>query len=72
MHTTYRTATDAFNAGFLDGELAAITKLPARQAHARISMAEQHDPLYAQGYSDGYLHATATNAALRVRGGSER
>lgn len=63
--TTYGTADQAFDAGYLDGELAAITRLPARRVHARISMAEQHDPIYAQGYSDGYLNATAVNAARR-------
>ncbi|MFE1767273.1 hypothetical protein ACFW81_24025 [Streptomyces angustmyceticus] len=54
---------NSFDTGYLDGELAAITGLPSRRAHARIAMAEDHDPLYAQGYSDGYLNATAINAA---------
>nr|WSX25507.1 hypothetical protein OG690_38130 [Streptomyces tubercidicus] len=63
------TATDnTFDAGYLDGELAAITGLPARRAHARIAMAEPYDRLYAQGYSDGYLNATAVNNALRQTG----
>jgi hypothetical protein len=58
------TAT-SFNDGYLDGELDAIGGLSTRRAHARAAMAEQHDHLYAQGYSDGYLNATATNAAQR-------
>ncbi|MDX3532477.1 hypothetical protein P1P75_40320 [Streptomyces sp. ID05-39B] len=45
----------SYNAGYTDGELAAISKLPARRAHAIASMADQYDPLYAQGYADGYL-----------------
>ena len=59
---------NSYDAGYFDGELAAITKLPARRAMARASMADQHDPLYAQGYADGYLNATAVNAALRQSG----
>lgn len=46
----------SYDIGLEDGELAAITKLPARRAMAIASMADQYDPLYAQGYSDGYLH----------------
>lgn len=61
---TYGSPDASFEAGYLDGELAAATGLPSRRAHARISMAEQHDPMYAEGYSDGYLHVTAINAAL--------
>ncbi|CAM5493534.1 MULTISPECIES: hypothetical protein [Streptomyces] len=66
-HTPYGTPDgtpdDSFEAGMLDGELAAMTGLNSRRAHARISMAEQYDPMYAQGYSDGYLNTTALNAA---------
>lgn len=62
---TYGTADKSFDAGYLDGELAAVTKLPSHRAHTRIAMAEQYDPMYAQGYADGYLNATAVNAALR-------
>ena len=54
----------SYDQGLLDGELAAITKLPARRAMAIASMADQYDPLYAQGYSDGYLHGIQINAAL--------
>ncbi|MER8002981.1 hypothetical protein [Streptomyces sp. NPDC095613] len=56
-------ADNSWEAGYTDGELAAITGLPSRRAHARASMADQYDPDYAQGYIDGYLHATAVNAA---------
>jgi hypothetical protein len=55
---------NSYNDGYTDGELAAITKLPARRVHARASMADQYDPLYAQGYIDGYLHAIQVNAAI--------
>jgi hypothetical protein len=54
---------NSYNDGLIDGELAAITKLPARRAMARAAMADQYDPLYAQGYADGYLHAIAVNTA---------
>ena len=55
---------DSYNDGYTDGELAAITKLSSRRVHARASMADQYDPLYAQGYIDGYLHAIQVNAAI--------
>ncbi|MFD8626647.1 hypothetical protein ACFV4E_22650 [Streptomyces hygroscopicus] len=61
--TPYGTPDDSFEAGYLDGELAAMTGLNSRRATARMAMAEQHDPMYAQGYSDGYLNTTALNAA---------
>ncbi|MFD8516513.1 hypothetical protein ACFV27_36910 [Streptomyces antimycoticus] len=61
--TPYGTPDDSFEAGMLDGELAAMTGLDSRRAHARIEMAADYDRMYAQGYSDGYLHATAINAA---------
>ncbi|WP_039942937.1 hypothetical protein [Streptomyces himastatinicus] len=61
--TAYGTPDDSFDAGFLDGELAVMEGLSSARAHARIEMAELYDPMYAQGYSDGYLHATAFNAA---------
>lgn len=55
--TTALTPDDdnAYNAGYFDGELDALTKVPAALATDRASMAEQYDPLWAQGYSDGYL-----------------
>ncbi|MEZ7005615.1 hypothetical protein [Streptomyces sp. AD55] len=49
--------------GYTDGELAAITHLPSRRVHARATMADPYDPLWAQGLIDGYLHATAVNTA---------
>ena len=53
---------DSFNNGFRDGELAAATGLTERRLNARVSMAEQYDPMYAQGLADGYLHTTAVLA----------
>lgn len=58
---------NSYTTGYSDGELAAITRLSSRRAHARAAMADQYDPLYAQGYIDGYLHQTAVNAALAER-----
>jgi hypothetical protein len=55
----------SYNAGLLDGELAAVSRLSSRRAHAIAAMADQYDPLYAQGYIDGYLHQTEVNAAHR-------
>lgn len=54
----------SYNDGYFDGELAAITKLPARRVHARASMADAYDPLWAQGYIDGYLHQIQVTHAL--------
>lgn len=51
----------AYNTGFLDGELDAVSKLPAAIAMARVRMATQYDPMWAQGYDDGFLHAIALN-----------
>ncbi|MGW1870969.1 hypothetical protein ACWCPS_36190 [Streptomyces mauvecolor] len=59
----------SYNHGEADGELAAFTGLASARVHARAWMAEQHDPMYAQGYIDGYLAETARNAALRNRTG---
>lgn len=61
---------DSYNTGLLDGELAAFTKLPARRAHAIASMADQYDPLYAQGYADGYLAGIERNHAYAEKNGS--
>jgi hypothetical protein len=55
---------NSYDDGYTDGELAAITSLSSRRVHARASMADQYDPLYAQGLIDGYLHAIQVNAAL--------
>jgi hypothetical protein len=56
-------SADSYNDGLLDGELAAITGLSSRRVHARASMADQYDVLYAQGLIDGYLQAIQVNAA---------
>lgn len=67
--TTNTPADDnSYNDGYTDGELAAITKLPARRAHARAAMAEQYDFAYATGYIDGYLHQIQVTAALAEKG----
>lgn len=67
---TLTTAPDgnSYNDGYTDGELAAITKLPARRAHARANMADPYDPLWAQGYIDGYLHQIQVTHALTQKG----
>lgn len=62
---------NAYNAGYTDGELDAISKLPARMATVRAALADQYDPLWAQGYSDGYLDEIARNAALNQPENSE-
>ena len=54
-------SADSYNDGMVDGELAAITGLPSRRVHARASMADQYDVLYAQGLIDGYLQAIEIN-----------
>jgi hypothetical protein len=59
---------DSYNDGYSDGELAAITQLSSRRVHARASMADQYDPLYAQGLVDGFLHAIKVNARLAQKG----
>lgn len=59
----------SYNHGETDGELAALTGLSSRRVHARAAMADPYDPLYAQGYIDGYLAGTARNAALRDKAG---
>ncbi|MGW4270795.1 hypothetical protein ACWEGQ_00155 [Streptomyces seoulensis] len=55
---------NSYDDGYTDGELAAITQLPARRAHARANMADDYDPLWAQGYIDGYLHQIQVTHAL--------
>ncbi len=61
---------DSYNAGYFDGELDAISKLPARTAMARVSMADQYDQLWADGYADGYLHQIQVTYALAENGGA--
>jgi hypothetical protein len=63
---------NSYNAGYTDGELAAITRLPSRRAHARAAMAEDYDPLYAQGYIDGYLHQIQVTHALAEKAQASR
>lgn len=46
----------SYDDGYTEGELAAITQLPAARAMARAAMADQYDPFWAQGYADGYLN----------------
>ncbi|MCX4792446.1 hypothetical protein OG369_42480 [Streptomyces sp. NBC_01221] len=53
----------SWTAGYTDGELAAMTGLSSRRIHARAAMADDHDPDYATGLIDGYLHTIAVNAA---------
>ncbi|MFR9794178.1 hypothetical protein ACL07V_37085 [Streptomyces sp. MB22_4] len=63
-NTSIGSAENPYNDGYTDGELAAITGLSSRRAHARAAMADQYDPLYAQGLIDGYLHAVQVNASI--------
>jgi hypothetical protein len=63
-HAATEPGDNAYNSGYTDGELDAISKLPAATATHRASMADQYDPLWAQGYSDGYLDEIARHAAL--------
>lgn len=65
--TAHPNDDDSYQQGFTDGELAAITLLSSRRAHARAAMAHPYDPAYAAGYIDGYLDQTAENAAARLR-----
>lgn len=53
---------DSFNVGYLDGELAAeVAGLDPQRANAIADMADDHDPLYAQGYYEGYWSRHAVN-----------
>jgi hypothetical protein len=45
---------DSFETGFLDGEIAAETGLSSQRATAIADMAEDHDPMYAIGYCEGF------------------
>lgn len=74
VHTSQsRPDNDAsYEAGFLDGELDAISKLPAALATARASMAALHDPMWAQGYDDGFLHAIALNYGQHQQEGTRQ
>lgn len=61
--TTTEPGDNAYLTGYTDGELDALTKLPAAMATQRANLADPYDPLWAQGYSDGYLNEIARNAA---------
>ncbi|MDX2986439.1 hypothetical protein [Streptomyces caniscabiei] len=60
---------NSYNAGYFDGELDAISKLPAALATNRASMADAYDPIWAQGYADGYLNQIQVTYALAEPGG---
>lgn len=62
--TTPTPNSSSYDAGYFDGELDAISKLPAAEATARASMADPYDPIWAQGYADGYLNQIQTTYAL--------
>jgi hypothetical protein len=61
-------ADNSYDAGYFDGELDAISKLPAALATNRASMADPYDPIWAQGYADGYLHQIQVTYALAELG----
>ncbi|NUQ95823.1 MAG: hypothetical protein HOY79_04440 [Streptomyces sp.] len=56
-------ADETYNNGFLDGELDAISKLPAALHTVRASWGDLYAPVWAQGYTDGFQAATETNHA---------
>ncbi len=58
----------SYDAGYFDGELDAIAKAPSRLVHARASMADAYDPIWAQGYADGYLNQIQVTYALAELG----
>lgn len=63
---TFTTATGydaeaSYQAGFLDGELDAVSQLPAEMHTVRASWGDLHDPMWAAGYTDGFIHATTLN-----------
>ena len=66
-HTGDEQPKTSYDDGLIDGALAAITRLSSRRVHARAAMADEYDPLYAQGLIDGYLHQIQVNAARRLR-----
>ncbi|GAA3591079.1 hypothetical protein [Streptomyces osmaniensis] len=66
--TTPGNADKSYNSGFLDGELDAISKLPARTAMDRARMADAYDPMWAQGYADGFLSQIQATHALTTNG----
>lgn len=52
-------ADNSWDTGYTDGELDAFSRLAPHYTRARAEMAEDHDPLYAAGYWNGYEHQTA-------------
>lgn len=62
--TTEPSDGNSYDIGYFEGELDALTKAPSRIVHDRASMADQYDPLWAQGLIDGYLHQIQVTAAL--------
>lgn len=57
--------SNSYETGYLDGRLAAVDKTPASIVLSRAAAADLYDPLWAQGYDDGYIDQTALHAALR-------
>lgn len=55
-------ADASYESGFLDGELDVIRQLPAHLHTARASWGDLYDPMWAAGYTDGFIHATTLNA----------
>ncbi|MCW2902622.1 MAG: hypothetical protein JWO67_4887 [Streptosporangiaceae bacterium] len=55
---------ESFETGYLDGELAAETGLSAHRATAIADMAEDHDPMYATGYYEGFWARHAVQTVL--------
>jgi hypothetical protein len=62
--TTAEPAGTSYDDGYFDGELDAIAKAPSSLVHDRAAMADAYDPLWAQGYIDGYLHQIEVAHAL--------
>ncbi|GAA0500879.1 hypothetical protein [Streptomyces olivaceiscleroticus] len=62
-------ATNAFDDGYTDGSLAALTGLDSRTAHDHIDQLAEIDPLRAQGFADGFIDTTTANAT-RNHGGT--
>lgn len=68
VHTSQTTPDDDpdYQTGLLDGALDAISKLPSALAWARASMADPHNPAWAQGYTDGFQAGIEATAAHRT------
>lgn len=70
VHTSQTTPDDdpAYQNGLLDGELDAVSKLPAALAMVRASWGDLHDPAWAHGYTDGYQHGIEVSLTLNTNG----